>query len=69
MSYKLYLEGPERTLAQGVMRIRDGALIPFDPDNRDYQDYLKWLEEGNKPEPAVDETSSNTTPTPKAKRK
>jgi hypothetical protein len=27
-------------------------LIPFDPDNTDYQEYLKWLAEGNEPEPA-----------------
>jgi hypothetical protein len=26
--------------------------IPFAPDNTDYQAYLKWLEEGNEPEPA-----------------
>jgi len=26
--------------------------IPFDPANTDYQAYLKWLEEGNKPLPA-----------------
>jgi hypothetical protein len=26
--------------------------IPFDPDNTDYQQYLKWLEEGNTPLPA-----------------
>ena len=26
--------------------------IPFDPDNTDYQQYLKWVEEGNTPLPA-----------------
>lgn len=29
-----------------------GMSIPFDPDNTDYQAYLKWLEEGNTPLPA-----------------
>lgn len=35
-----------------VQRIKDNAFIPFNPDNSDYQQYLKWLEEGNTPEPA-----------------
>ena len=26
--------------------------IPFDPVNKYYQEYLKWLEEGNTPLPA-----------------
>ncbi len=38
--------------AQCIKRIVDGAFIPFDPANTDYQQYLKWLEEGNTPEPA-----------------
>jgi hypothetical protein len=30
----------------------DGWSIPINPDNTDYQAYLKWLEEGNTPLPA-----------------
>jgi hypothetical protein len=35
-----------------VQRLSDGAYIPFAPDNTDYQQYLKWVEEGNTPLPA-----------------
>jgi hypothetical protein len=35
-----------------VQRLADNAFIPFDPANTDYQQYLKWLEEGNQPLPA-----------------
>ena len=35
-----------------IKRISDGAFIPFDSDNRDYQEYLEWVAEGNTPEEA-----------------
>lgn len=41
-----------------VFRVNeDGSktAFPFNPDNTDYQQYLKWLEEGNTPEPAEEQ--------------
>jgi hypothetical protein len=48
--YKLTIT-PPATKPTGVFK-NDDTFIPFDPANRDYQEYLKWVAEGNTPEPA-----------------
>ena len=35
-----------------VLRLADNVPIPRDEGNRDYQEYLAWLAEGNNPDPA-----------------
>ena len=35
-----------------IKRISDGAFIPKDESNTDYQKYLEWVAEGNTPEEA-----------------
>ena len=50
-AYQLVAQLPG-TEMQTVQRIADGAFIPFDPANRDYQEYLQWIEAGNQPDPA-----------------
>ena len=42
--YKLQEPDWRGNVELGVLRITDGAWIPFDPANRDYQEYLKWLD-------------------------
>jgi hypothetical protein len=51
-TYKLYrsLDGQIRNV------LRDGKdSIPFDPANTDAVEFAKWLQEGNRPEPAEED--------------
>ncbi len=34
---------------RSVLRLTDETSIPFDEKNVDYQEYLRWLAEGNTP--------------------
>ena len=45
-----------------IVRDEDGAFIPNDPANVDYQEYQKWLAKGNTPAPAA-------SPAPEAGKK
>jgi len=40
------------TTSDTILRLADNAFIPPSPGNRDYREYLEWLEKGNTPEPA-----------------
>ena len=51
--YKL-IKNPEGQVIT-VKRLSDNAFIPMSEANTDYQQYLKWLEQGNTPLPADEE--------------
>ena len=51
-SYKMYKLIKYLGIINSVQRLSDGAFIPFDPANTDYQAYLEWVDEGNTAEEA-----------------
>tara|TARA_Y100000289_G_scaffold37929_1_gene37356 strand:+ start:257 stop:430 length:174 start_codon:yes stop_codon:yes gene_type:complete len=53
-TYKLYNVPDEfkGMVMESIIRKEDGAMIPKDEANTDYQEYLEWVAEGNTPEEA-----------------
>jgi hypothetical protein len=51
MTYKLYktLDGKDAAM---TVSVEPQVSFIFDPQNSDYIAYLKWIEEGNTPQPA-----------------
>tara|TARA_B100000965_G_C19418957_1_gene681236 strand:+ start:307 stop:483 length:177 start_codon:yes stop_codon:yes gene_type:complete len=57
MTYTYKLLGNHAVVMGGgpinaILRKEDGAWIPKDTNNTDYQDYLEWVSEGNTAEAA-----------------
>lgn len=53
-TYKLYNVPTDYKgmVMESIIRKEDGAMIPKDETNTDYQAYLAWVAEGNTPEAA-----------------
>ena len=51
-TYKKQKTVRDGEVANNILRIEDNAFIPFDPANKDYVEYLKFLEDGGVPQEA-----------------
>ena len=51
ISYTIHTFEDQTCICKWVDGEHSGA-IPYDPENTDYAEYLEWVAEGNKPQPA-----------------
>ena len=51
-TYKKQNPAQDGEVSNVILRKEDNAFIPFDEANRDYQEYLAWVAEGNTAEEA-----------------
>ena len=50
--YQIIIDEFTKLPTNSIRKISDGSCIPKDPANTDYQAYLRWVAEGNTPQPA-----------------
>lgn len=62
--YKLIKVSENFGPVNSIIRVSDGASIPFDDSNKDYQAYLKWLDGYELQGPQWVKTSEGNTPLP-----
>ena len=49
--YRLIWDEDTQEISSNIERVSDRAIIPNDPGNLDYVEYLNWVAEGNTPLP------------------
>ena len=51
-TYKFGSDPKNREKGEWIIRLKDNAMIPMVRGNFDYEEYILWLQKGNKPKPA-----------------
>ena len=55
--YKLLKDKITNEYLNLILKVDSNSFIPKNEENTDYQEYLKWLEEGNTPLPADEDNN------------